>query len=1435
MRKKIGVLLILVAFLGNVILPGISAISYANIEDADKTNVEENENSNKNAKKSENDSENLNNEEKIDEDSTENPIEQYNSDEEEKIESKTTETEQLVKDGTYRISMFDNSSCHLALEIKDGSKNVEANVQLGTWVNKDNEKNKFQLTYDKTSGYYTIESTNSGKVLDVQNGGMTDGTNVWQHSKNGTDAQKWKIQKNEDESYSFVSKKNGLYLSAKDGNIQVNNGENKSEQKFRLICLDDKEERTIKDGVYKISSNADNDIVLQTRGASKENGAMIETGKWISGTSNTQRKFKVTYNEDDGYYTIESISSGKVFDAQNGGMTNGTKIWQYSGNYTDAQRWKIEKNSDGSYSLSNKKSGLYLDFGDRTTDGQTMQIYEKTDSNRQKFKLIGVSEKPEQYVEDGIYRISMFDNSSCHLALEIKDGSKNVEANVQLGTWVNKDNEKNKFQLTYDKTSGYYTIESTNSGKVLDVQNGGMTDGTNVWQHSKNGTDAQKWKIQKNEDESYSFVSKKNGLYLSAKDGNIQVNNGENKSEQKFKIISLENIQPKTIEDGIYKIETTANTNKVIEVNESSINNGANIKTGVWTETDNSYKKFRITYNKDDGYYTIEGLMSEKVFDAQNGGMTNGTNVWQYSGNYTDAQRWKIEKNSDGSYSLSNKKSDLYLTENNGNIEIRNKTGKAEQKFNIVKVSEINENENIEEGTYKIVVASNKNVAFDVKDASREKTANIQLGNASDTIRNEFNIVSDGKGYYIIRSINSGNVLDVQNGGMTSGTNVWQHGYNGTDAQKWIIRHNTSDDTYSIISKKNGLYLDVQNGNINVGGNIQVCGGNGTKAQKFSFVKQEEKSERWIDDGLYKILTKLDSTVGLDIESASKENGGIVQIWKYQNATQQQFKIVYNEGYYFIININSDKAVQATGTTVKQYDTDYSNDNQKWLMKYVDGKYYSFVSKTTGKCINIPDTKATNGTDLTLAAMKLSDNQLFRIEGAGIYIDENKYPGLKKKIDDLKAAHPNWNFEILYTGLDFNYVVNGEYSANNKKNCLVDTRTYQGDWIASNPYKSGVWYSASYNGIAYFMDPRNFLNEVDVFQFLELNGYTPESVTLEGIQKQIKGTFLEWYPNDLNNACRQQNVNPYYVIARLFQEQGRKGTTIGTGMDGKDGKTYYNPFNIGAKLGKDYETALATAKSNGWDSMKKALIGGIDFLKSRWLENYQNTLYQNKFDIDTRNGTSLFSHEYMQNVSAAYSEAKTLRNCYSSTNTEDSEFTFIVPVYENMPSEASARPSGKSSTNNPSTTSNSGPMDARVKDVSSTLQVRAEPNTSSKVLEKLSNGTELLSVKRALNGNWQQVVTNSGKIGYVSGDYIEFISDKTNCNKKKVVKTESGIGVKIRIGPSIELDKISALPDGTEVTVINTGTYHMDGYSWDRIILKDGTQAFAPADFLKEK
>ena len=42
-------------------------------------------------------------------------------------------------------------------------------------------------------------------------------------------------------------------------------------------------------------------------------------------------------------------------------------------------------------------------------------------------------------------------------------------------------------------------------------------------------------------------------------------------------------------------------------------------------------------------------------------------------------------------------------------------------------------------------------------------------------------------------------------------------------------------------------------------------------------------------------------------------------------------------------------------------------------------------------------------------------------------IDSSAYPGIKEQIQQLKNQHPNWNFKILYTNIDWNEAVNQEY------------------------------------------------------------------------------------------------------------------------------------------------------------------------------------------------------------------------------------------------------------------------------------------------------------------------------------------------------------------------------------------------------------------------
>ena len=590
-----------------------------------------------------------------------------------------------------------------------------------------------------------------------------------------------------------------------------------------------------------------------------------------------------------------------------------------------------------------------------------------------------------------------------------------------------------------------------------------------------------------------------------------------------------------------------------------------------------------------------------------------------------------------------------------------------------------------------------------------------------------------------------------------------------------------------------------------------------------------------IPEGTYIIRSSIDKDYVIDVANGSTANGANIQLYKYDKSTKQQFNVSYlGSGLYKILAVHSNKSLDVKdasakiGANVQQCEQN-KEDAQKWIIKDNQDGTYSIISRCNGLYVDVYNAVAANGTNIQMCDGNGLNAQKFVFEKVEttISIDTTKYPGYKEKIEALMELHPTWNFELLYTGLSLDEVVSGEAQVHSRNLVPSDK---SGEWICSvcgtKPYDSG-WYCASEKATAYYMDPRNFLDEINIFQFQDVNEYISGVFTLEGIQNQVNNTYLKNYSNDIDTACRNQNVNPYYIISRLIQEQGKNGTQIGRGMDGGDGNTYYNPFNIGASgNGWDeiYANALATAKSYGWNTMEKALEGGITFCKANWLENYQNTLYQNKFDIDTRNGTALYVHQYMQNLMGAYSEAQLLQGMYANTDRLESNFTFIIPVYENMSSTVSQLPSNSSEIY---------PMD--VETTGTKINVRAEANTSASVLTVIENkGTKLLSVERGINSNWQKVILTDGTIGYVSGTYLKQIDDQVNCNEKARVKTNDGYGCNTRLGPSLSIQKGPYLDEATEVTIINKGIYNnIDGFDWYRIRLSDGRQAFIPGKYLQ--
>lgn len=300
----------------------------------------------------------------------------------------------------------------------------------------------------------------------------------------------------------------------------------------------------------------------------------------------------------------------------------------------------------------------------------------------------------------------------------------------------------------------------------------------------------------------------------------------------------------------------------------------------------------------------------------------------------------------------------------------------------------------------------------------------------------------------------------------------------------------------------------------------------------------------------------------------------------------------------------------------------------------------------------------------------------------GSNLDENRYPKYKELIDNLASEHPNWTFTLLYTKLDWNSVIRHEGHSDTRTsplNLVPYSSNYSGEWQCEKDkdktYDTGDWVCASTKAIEYRMDPRNILNEERIFQFKELN-YNEEAQTIEGIMSRTDGSFLEGesVAKALLESGKNSNIDAYFIVSRLIQEQGKDGTRLSRGYE-YNGTVVYNPFNIAASGNSTsiiLENAAEYAYSQGWDTLEKAILGGIDFLNTKYINKGQNTLYLQKFDIIKKD--KLYTNQYMQNLIAPGSEAVMLQNQYEESDTVDSEFNFIIPLYENMPEEICEEP-----------------------------------------------------------------------------------------------------------------------------------------------------------------
>lgn len=324
------------------------------------------------------------------------------------------------------------------------------------------------------------------------------------------------------------------------------------------------------------------------------------------------------------------------------------------------------------------------------------------------------------------------------------------------------------------------------------------------------------------------------------------------------------------------------------------------------------------------------------------------------------------------------------------------------------------------------------------------------------------------------------------------------------------------------------------------------------------------------------------------------------------------------------------------------------------------------------------------------------------------YLSAQGFPeSYKVKLRQLHAKYPNWVFVADHLSYDWNDAVKNESvigrslvsknSISSWKSLAAGSYNWEtGQWAT---FDGGSWVAASEELVAYSMDPRNFLDERYIFQF-ELLSFNAGIHKAENVEKLLNGSFMsnayaisgKTYTTAFMEAAAQSGVSPYHLVSRVIQEVGSSGTSGSVSgyyapSTGNVYKNLYNFYNIGAyaasgrgavENGLIYASKTDSATLRPWNNKYNAIVGGAMFIGKGYINIGQDTIYYEKFDFV---GTP-YTHQYMTNIQAPKSEALKMSNAYSDSMKKSIALVFKIPVFQNMPAEASPCPTSDGSPNN---------------------------------------------------------------------------------------------------------------------------------------------------------
>ncbi len=488
------------------------------------------------------------------------------------------------------------------------------------------------------------------------------------------------------------------------------------------------------------------------------------------------------------------------------------------------------------------------------------------------------------------------------------------------------------------------------------------------------------------------------------------------------------------------------------------------------------------------------------------------------------------------------------------------------------------------------------------------------------------------------------------------------------------------------------------------------------------------------------------------------------------------------------------------------------------------------------------------------------------------YLTAQGFPeSYKDSLRTLHAKYPKWVFvadHLDYTweeALTNQSVVGRSLIAKDAISSWksLDTGSYNWDTGTWYTFDGGAWCSASKELVAYYMDPRNFLNDTYIWMFEKLS-FQSDFQTVDKLENILRGTFMEAGVNIVVNdetgaesnyadiimiAATKSGVNPYHLASSILVEMGNDGASgsISGTVSGYEG--YYNYYNWNAAAGGGRSPIvnglIYAAGGDGtgsdmrpWNTRYKSIVGGAIKLGTSYINIGQDTLYYKKFDYV---GTP-YTHQYMTHIRAPEIEAQKTAKAYTDDVKQNTSIVFKIPVYKDMPLTASVLPMGDGSPNNvlaslvidgynltPTFSKFTTEYTLVVDDTVTSLNVSAEAIVSSTTVSgtgtyTLNEGSNVITITAtAENGSARDYVITVARGSDISGGAsgpADKIGFETSLKKSDSLGTINGINP----GSTAEelMTKVSAKSGSVEIQDINGAVKNTGKVcTGDKVVLKD--------------